>query len=467
MKSRFAIIVNSLAFVLLLFAGIFSINYANTTAVTKQSQAKVILLDVSGAIGPASQDYIIRGINKAKETGAALVVIRLDTPGGLDLSMRMIIRQIIASPIPIATYVSPSGARAASAGTYILYASHIAAMAPGTNLGAATPVSLISAGSGENKKQTEKSAMEKKVENDASAYIRSLAQLRGRNIQWAQRAVLQGESLSATEALQLGVIDVIANNLNDLFQKINGHVVIVQGQKQTLQLSNVIVERFSPDWRVRFLEVITDPNIAYILLLVGVYGLFFEFMNPGMVLPGVAGIIALLIALYAFQLLPINYVGLGLILLGIAFMIAEAFIASFGTLAVGGIIAFILGSVMLFDSNTPGYGIMLPLIIAVALVSIALVLLIVQLALRSHRRPIVSGKEELIGSIGNVVLMKGDERLPRLRVRGELWQIHCDQPLHDGQKVKIIAIDGLVLTVQPLEGSEPSSEGKRLPRNVK
>jgi len=288
--------------------------------------------------------------------------------------------------------------------------------------------------------------MERKVSEDAAAYIRSLAQLRNRNVEWAEQAVLAAKSISAQEALEKNVIDLIANDVPDLLAKINGRTVKINNSELTIQSENLTVFTVQPDWRTKFLAVITDPSIAYILLLVGIYGLFFEFANPGFVLPGVAGIIALLLALYAFQLLPINYAGLGLIFLGIIFMVMEAFVPSFGAFGIGGIIAFIVGSVLLMDTDVPGYTIAWPIILSIAAVTAAFVLMIVNMALRARFRPVVSGSEELSDSVGEVV--KGSDGR-RMRLRGEIWQISSEVELEDGQSVRVVGRNGLILQVEP------------------
>lgn len=411
-----------------------------------QSQNTALLLNIKSTITPATQDFIARGLAQAAKQHSSIVILQIDTPGGLDKSMRGIITNILMSPVPVASYVAPSGARAASAGTYILYASHIAAMAPGTNLGAATPVSMSVMN--EEKKEKNSDVMEKKLQQDAIAYIKSLAELRQRNAQWAAQAVSQGASLSANDALKLKVIDVIANDIPQLLNEINGRQVIVQGQLQTLNTLNLSIQEFQADWRTRFLSVITDPSVAYILLMIGIWGLFFEFVNPGFVLPGVTGAICLLLALYAFQLLPVNYVGLGLILLGIIFLVAEAFVASFGALGIGGIIALVVGSILLLEKGGPGFQIAWQLILAVSVATAAFFFLIINIALRARFRPVVSGKEELIGKTAKVEI--DSQGLVRVRIFGELWQVQSDSPLQNGQLVKIKKVDGLILIVEPV-----------------
>lgn len=406
-----------------------------------------VQLEVTGAIGPATQDYIIRGLEYAKQRHAEVILIRMDTPGGLDTSMRSINKAILTSTVPVVTYVAPEGARAASAGTYILYASHVAAMAPGTNLGAASPITIGELSKTEENNKSS-STVEKKAMNDASAYIRSLAEMRGRNVEWAEKAVREAVSLSANEALKLKVIDLIANNIPDVFQKIDGRVVKINNSSKVLQTHDLQIEIIKPDWRYQFLSVITDPSIAYILLLVGIYGLFFEFYSPGFVLPGVVGAICLLLALYAFQLLPINYAGAALLLLGIIFMIIEVVVSSFGVIGIGGIIAFIIGSIFLLDTKQPGFNIAWQLILAMSLVSAAFFLIVTNLAIRSMKKQIVTGREAIIGKLGKVIEYNNDEC--RIMILGELWNARSDIPLHPGEKVRVTHLSGLYLTVEPL-----------------
>lgn len=430
-------------------SGIFL--HASANIVQKKANAAAVM-DIDGAIGPAVQDFIHRGLEKAVKQGARVAILRIDTPGGLSKSMRGIIKDILSSPIPVISYVAPSGARAASAGTYILYASHIAAMAPGTNLGAATPVQIGTPGGANDKKdkaakkkKAAKTATEQKAINDAKAYIRSLAQLRGRNVQWAEKAVSQAESLSAKEALKLNVINVVAKNIPDLLQQINGRKVLVLGNEERLKTTGLTVHEILPDWRSKFLAVITDPSVAYILLMIGFYGLFFEFANPGFIIPGVAGAICLLLALYAFQLLPINYAGLGLILLGLAFIVGEAFMPSFGALGIGGVIAFVIGSIMLIRTDEVGFTLPIKLIIGVSVVTLLFFLGVLSLAFRSHRRKVVSGRESMVGRPG-IIVMQQDQLW--VKVEGELWKVESSEPLQPGQRVIVTDMKGLVLQVK-------------------
>src|SRR5687767_3144434 len=402
----------------------------------------VLVVPVEGAIGAASADFVRRARARAAKDKAQLVVLQMDTPGGLDTSMREMIKHILASPVPVATYVSPSGARAASAGTFILYASHYAAMAPGTNLGAASPVSIGGGSPSRPEKDGKKSksdadlgdTMTRKVTNDAVAYIRGLAQMRGRNADWGEKAVREAVSLPAEEAVKLKVIDHVATDVPDLLKKIG---------KANAQIVQVEV-----DWRTRILAVITNPSVAYIMILLGIYALIFEFTNPGLVLPGVVGAICVLLALYAFHLLPVNYAGLLLILLGIAFMVAEAFLPAFGSLGIGGLIAFVLGSIILIDTDSvpSGFDIPYTLIGGVAAASAAFVFFIVGMAVRNRRRPVVSGREYLIGAPAEAI--EDFEHEGWARVQGETWRVRSAAPVRRGERLTVRSIEGLVLNVE-------------------
>jgi len=420
----------------------------------------VIQLTIEGAIGPATDDYIGRAIETAARRHAELVVIRMDTPGGLDAAMRGIIKSITNSAVPVASYVAPTGARAASAGTYILYASHIAAMAPGTNVGAATPIRIGGVPQPDSKGKNEQGkpadtvspdAGRKKMINDAVAYLRSLAELRGRNPEWAEKAVREAASVPASEALQLGVIDIVATSMADLMKQVDGREVTVLGQKRTLQTMGSVIDQLAPDWRSRFLSVITNPNVAYILMLIGIYGLILEFSNPGTIAPGVVGAICLLLALYAFQLLPINYTGMGLILLGVALMVGEAFQPSFGVLGIGGLIAFVMGSIFLMDTDVPGFGIDISVIVTFAIISALLFIVVIGMAIKARRQPVVSGLEELVGGVATV--LADFDHQGRVSIHSESWRALSRVPLHKGQQVKVSGIDGLTLQVEPLESS--------------
>ena len=414
--------------------------WAGAALAVAGNERPVAVVPLEGPIGPASADFVKRAIEAAAKDGTQLVVLRMDTPGGLDSAMREIIKAILASPVPVASFVAPSGARAASAGTYILYASHIAAMAPGTNLGAATPIFIGGGGGGEKGKKGEEDTLTRKATNDAVAYIRGLAQLRHRNAQWAERAVREAVSLPANEALKMKVIDLVAPDVPALLKAVNG--------KLGLKTTGAPIKEVEPDWRTSFLAVITNPSIAYILILVGAYGLLFEFLNPGMVLPGVVGAIAVLVALYALHLLPINYAGLALMFLGLGFMVGEIFLPAYGSLGIGGLAAFILGSVMLIrDTDVPGFEIPYAVIGGVAAASAGFLLLLFGMLAKSRRAAVVSGREQMIGAEGEA--LEDFAREGWARVHGERWKVRVAGagPVRRGERLRVSAIDGLTLQV--------------------
>lgn len=448
--------------VVLLLAGIVVItDTLPCMSKTENSKGRAVVLTINGVIGPAVSDYFIRGLTNAQKSGAKVVILQMDTPGGFDTSMRDIISHILVSPIPVISYVAPGGSRAASAGTYILYASHVSAMAPTTNLGAATPIQIGGMPGAPEKpappgneekddgKPEPKGALERKMVNDAVAYIKSLANRHGRNAEWAEQAVREAVSLTAEEALEAGVIDVMAGNIEELLVRVDGRQVVMAGGTSTKKLatSGLIIERVDPDWRTQLLAIITDPNVAYILMLLGIYGLIYELANPGFFLPGVAGAICLLLALYTFQVLPINYAGLALIALGIAFMAAEFFVPSVGALGIGGVISFVIGSIILMDDE--GMRISLPLIICTAIISAGFFLWLASMLFAISRKKVRTGVELLVGSVGEAMGDFVEEG--RIWVQGESWRAVFDKPVKKGQKVQIISQDGLLLKVKTLE----------------
>ncbi|MEA3433739.1 MAG: nodulation protein NfeD [Campylobacterota bacterium] len=409
----------------------------------------IIKLEIKSTIGPASSNYLKEGMAAAVRQNAQMMLIELDTPGGLSTSMREMIQEITNSTLPVIIYVSPKGARAASAGTYLLYASHVAAMAPGTNLGAATPVSLMPTPKITDSNTSSPSALEKKVINDAMAYIKSLAELNDRNITWALEAVEEGKSISAKDALHYGVIDLMAEDTNELLNKLEGRSVTVSGKSMILRTEGAVIQTFEADWKTQFLSIITNPNIAYMLLLIAIYGIFFELMNPGGLFPGVIGVISGVIALYALNMIPFNYAGLLLIILGIAFMVAEVLIAGFGILGIGGVAAFAFGSLLLFDAETLGSGVSIPLIIALSLVSLGFFIFVLRFLLHSRSVKIVTGMDEMVGARAEV--LESTEEGYRIRCHGEIWYATSDSVLKVGQNVRVESLSGLVLHVNPIK----------------
>lgn len=462
------------AWLLLLVAGLVAAPLAQAQEDGNGDNGRplVIVLTLDGAVSPASADYLVRGIEEAQERDAELVLLEMDTPGGLVTAMRDIIRAILNSPVPVVTYVAPQGARAASAGTYILYASHVAAMAPATNVGAATPVSLIGGGEdggpswppgkqdededGKNEtkgKQAAKpvpvpggSAEMRKAINDAVAHIRALAEQRGRNADWAEKAVREAVSISAAEALDENVIDLIARNRTELLAELDGREVQTAAGSRTLHTQHAQIEQITPGLRSQFLSVIANPSVALVLLILGLGGLVMEGSNPGAILPGVVGAICLLLALYAFQLLPVNFAGLGLMLLGVVLMVSEAFVPAFGVLAIGGVLSFIIGAVILMRTGTPAWDVALPTVVGIAIAGVGIIGGILWLAIRSHRHPVVSGSEEMLGAVAEVV---GDfEGRGLVHVHGERWQAESAEPLVRGQRVVVTGRNGLILSVR-------------------
>jgi membrane-bound serine protease (ClpP class) len=420
------------------------------------------LIELNGPIGPAMSRYVEHSMADADNQGSAVVILQMDTPGGLDTSMRDIIKAILASPLPVVVYVAPSGARAASAGTYILYASHLAAMAPATNLGAATPISIGGAPNappvapvnpGDDKKpkgpeaMPEGTTLEHKAINDAVAYIRALAQLRGRNADWAEAAVRGAASLSADDALEQHVIEIIAKDVPDLLQQLQGRKVKAMNREIVLDTRGLAVRSIVPDWRTRVLLILTHPTIAYGLLLVGIYGLLLEGYNPGAVLPGVVGALALLLGLYGLQLLEVNYAGLALMALGLGLIVAEFFMPAFGSLGVGGLAAFVIGSIILFDNHASGLRVALPLIVGIAVAGGLVIVAIGWLGARAQRRPTSCGIETMNGALVEAISDCQDRCV--VRFGGELWNARTPSPLRAGQQARIVKVVELTLWVEP------------------
>ena len=444
-----------------------------------RADGTAVVLNLEGALGVATAEYIIGGIEQAEEEGANIVIIRMDTPGGLVSPMRDIVQSILGSEVPVVTYVSPGGARADSAGTYILLASHIAAMAPTTHLGAATPVSLTGddLSPGQEEEDTESAseedaeedtdeaadsedsepstAMERKVLNDSISYIRGLAEAHGRNADWAEDAVRHAATLTATEALEMNVIDLIANDRDELLEAINGREVQLNNEAFTIDSEELVVKMIEPNWRLKILNTIASPEIAILLLMVGLYGLMFEGYNPGAILPGVAGVICLLLAAYALQVMPVNYAGLALITVGLILIVAEAFVPSFGALGLGGIVALIFGSIMMFDSGIPGFGISVTFVVTLAVAMGGILLWMVSYLLRLRRRGPVSGRESILSGVG--VAEESFQGDGHIWLESESWAAHSEKPIKKGQQVSISNMDGLVLDVEPIASAE--SEG--------
>lgn len=403
----------------------------------QENKREVLVVTVSGVINPVSAEFIGKSVERANEMGAEAMVMELDTPGGLDTSMREIIKDILGSGVPVVVFVAPPGARAASAGAFITIAAHVAAMAPQTNIGAAHPV-----GVGGQIDET----MAEKVVNDAAAYIKSLAERRGRNSQWAEDAVRKSVSATETEALEKNVIDLVTNDLNSLLRDIDGRTVQTAAGERVLRTAGAAVIREEMGLRHRILDLISNPNVAYILMLLGFYGLFFELTNPGAIFPGVIGGICLILAFYAFQTLPVNYAGLLLIILAIILFVLEAQIASHGVLTIGGIISMAIGSIMLFEAG-PFIKLSLYLIVPAVLITTLFFTVTVGLAFKAYRRKPVTGKEGLTGQPG-VATSDITPEGGTVRVAGELWSATSDEPVAKGEKVMVVDVAGLKVKVK-------------------
>ena len=423
------------------------------------ARSTVVELQVKDGIGVATADYVQSGINHAVDIGADLVIINMDTPGGLMKPMRGIVQDILASPIPIAVYVTPAGARADSAGTYILLAAHIAAMTPTTHLGAATPVPLVGGNEGDQEDGPDSTpGLDRKVMNDAVSYIRGLAERHGRNADWAEKAVTEAATLTASEALENKVIDFIAADRDGLLEQLDGHEVEIAGAVKTLSMTDTDIETFEPDWRIRLLGVISNPEIVLVLGLIGLYGLMYEGWNPGAIVPGVVGAICLLLTAYALQVIPVNYAGLALIVVGVALMVAEAFAPSFGALGIGGVAAFVFGAIIMFDTDIPGFGISYAFVIGIAVVFAALVIWLVGYLLRLRRRGAVSGRGSIVGGVATA--LEDFTESGKVWLEGEAWHAHSTVPVRKDQQVIVRAMKGLILEVEPT--SEPDAGDAQL-----
>ncbi len=437
--------------------------------VAAQADTNVVVLNIKGAIGVATADYVLSGIEHAETSNADLIIIEMDTPGGLMSPMRDIVQAILGSSIPVVTYVTPAGARADSAGTYILLASHIAAMTPTTHLGAATPVALGGDDAFPKDSSDEESdddedtappsgpAMERKALNDAIAYIRSLAERYDRNADWAEKAVRDAATLTAREALEQNVIDFVAENRAELLRVIDGVEVEVNSETVTIATDNVVIEEYEPGWRIKILSAIASPEIVLLLGLIGLYGLMYEGWNPGAIVPGVVGVICLLLAAYGLQVLPVNYAGLALIIVGLALMTAEAFAPSFGALGLGGIAAFVFGAIMMFDSDIPGFGISIAFVVTIAAVFALLFIWLISYLLKLRKRGAVSGKDSIVGGIGTAMRAFSGEG--KVWLEGEAWAARSSVAIEKDQDVVVRALDGLTLEIEPVVEQNANDEG--------
>lgn len=425
----------------------------NVDTTAKVNEVYVVKIE-DATINPITADYIIDAIDKAYEDGAECIVIELDTPGGLLASTRLIIKKIMSAEIPVVVYIYPSGSRAGSAGVFITYASHIAAMAPSTNIGAAHPVRM---GIGERRQKdvgrdTQEAeqidVMGEKVLHDAVAFIRSLAKERGRNVRWAEKSVVESASITEKEALRNNVIEIIAESEGDLLNKLDGRKVKIGGRTKVLNTKNAMMKYIDMNFRQRFLNILANPNIAYILLILGFYGLLFEVTHPGIGFPGIAGAICIILAFFSMQTLPTNYAGLALIILGIILFIAEANTPTFGLLTLGGLVSMVLGSLLLFESPEQIMRVSITLIISFALATAGITIVLVRAVIVSHKRKVVSGKEGLIGGVGRARTKISPEKSGKVFIHGEIWDAVSNETIKKGGKIQVVKVDGMTLEVK-------------------
>ncbi len=436
MKKKYVVKVKLLIMLLTMAIGFVGIWGASMAA-----PGTVNVVEVQSTVNPVVAEFIIKSIQEAESEGAGCLVIQLDTPGGLDLAMRDIIKAIFASRVPVVVYVSPSGARAGSAGVLITLAAHVGAMAPGTNIGAAHPVAM---GGGKMDKE-----MKKKVENDAVAYIEGIANKRGKNVEWARLAVLESVSVTAEEALKLNVIDVVSTSLNDLLNQLDGREVEIEDEKIILETKGASIKEIKMGFRHRVLDALSNPNVAYILMMIGMWGIFFELSNPGSIFPGVIGGICIILAFIALQTLPINYGGVLLIILALVLFIAEIKITSYGLLTVGGVISMTLGSIMLIDKSVEPYvSVSLKVIIPMVVFTTSFFLLALALILRVHRSKPKTGKKGIVGEVGKAVTRIDPEG--KVFIHGEYWNVICDESVEEGEKVEVVKVEGMEMKVKKI-----------------
>ncbi len=420
--------------------------------------ADVHVVVYEGPITPVAAEFLVQSIERAALVGAEAVIIALDTPGGLDTSMREIIKAELNASVPVVVFISPAGSRAASAGAFITVAAHVAAMAPGTNIGSASPVQMMGAGMD--------STMAHKVTNDAAAYISSIAEQKGRNAEIARAFVTEAMNITATEALELGVIEIMAPSVAALLDSLQGREVILADSRQTLETASANLVHHQMSVRQKFLKILVDPNVAYLLMLLGIYGIFFELSNPGSLVPGILGSIALLLALFAFQALPVDYSGFGLILLGVILLILEVKVPSYGALSIGGTAALVLGSLMLFDAPEQWARVSMTVMIPSVIVFVGFFVLCVLLVIRGQKRPVVTGKQAMVGETGRVTSpITGGDQPGKIVVHGEVWNAIAEEPLGAETRARVVQVKGRIVQVESIPDEDSSESLTTQPRS--